>query len=59
MTRTGLQKKSTPASWRRHNGVPRFFLNLRYRDRLFGDEEGMNLPTSMRCMGMLWPPPET
>jgi hypothetical protein len=36
---TGLQKKSMPASWRRHNGVPRFFLNLRYRDRRFVDED--------------------
>jgi hypothetical protein len=49
MTPTGSQKPSMPASWRRHNGVPRFFLNLRYRDRLFVDEEVLSglAPTSI------------
>jgi hypothetical protein len=56
MTPTGSQKPSMPASWRRHNGVPRFFLNLRYRDRLFVDEEGMNSPMSMPCKATLWKP---
>ena len=40
-------------------GMARFYMNLRYRDRLFVDEAAMNSPTSMRCLGMLWTRPET
>ena len=43
MTPTGLRKRSMPASWRRHKGVPRFYMHVRYRDRLFLDKEGDEL----------------
>ena len=51
MTRMGWQKPSMPASWRGHNGVPCFFLNLRYRDRLFVDEEGDDLADEQAVQG--------
>ena len=38
------QRPSMPASWGRYNAVPRYFMNLRCRDRLFIDEEGDELP---------------
>ena len=39
----GPQKPNTPALWGRHKVVPRLYMNLRYRDRLFVDEEGDEL----------------
>src|SRR4051812_20049181 len=36
------QKPNTPASWGRRK-VVRYFMNLRYRGRLFADEEGDEL----------------
>ena len=40
-----------PASWRRHKGVPRFFMHVRYRDRLFGEEEGDELANELAVHG--------
>ena len=51
MTRTGWQKPSMPASWRGHNRVPCFFLNLRYRDRLFVDAGGDELAHEQAVQG--------
>ena len=39
---TASQKLNTPASWGRREGV-RYYMNVRYRDRLFVDEEGDEL----------------
>ena len=39
----GPPKPNTPVLWERHKVVPRFYMNLRYRDRLFVDEEGDEL----------------
>jgi hypothetical protein len=39
-------------------GVPRFYMNVRYRDRLFVDEEGDGLPPvewlSRSLRGLRW-----
>ena len=39
---TASQKLNTPAPWGRREGV-RYYMNVRYRDRLFVDEEGDEL----------------
>src|SRR5215212_4494550 len=39
------QKPNTPASWGRREGV-RYYMNVRYRDRLFVDEEGDDLASA-------------
>jgi hypothetical protein len=46
----GPQKPNTPASWR-HKVVPRFYMNLRYRDRLFVDEDGDELADEHAALG--------
>src|SRR3954470_22695427 len=48
---TGLRKPSMPASWGRHKGVPRFYLNLRSRDRLIVDPEGDDLASADAVQG--------
>src|SRR4051794_41874157 len=48
---TGLRKRSMPASWGRHKGVPRSTMNLRYRDRLFVDQEGDELADEYAVQG--------
>ena len=47
MTLTGLRKPSMPASWRRHKEVPRFYMNLRHHDYLFGGDEEIIPPRNM------------
>jgi hypothetical protein len=48
---TGLRKPSMPASWGRHEGVPRCTMTLRDRDRLFVDPEGDDLASADAVQG--------